>query len=132
MAYDAYTENLADFGMREIGLLRDLLDAWLNSGLPDDFDDDGVKPAFNRNSGYVFLTNDEYQVCVEVEGKLESFYTTPYDGIEGTYDELLDEVDEDWNEEDIEYLRDIAEARGDDDAVAKLNAMLGEDEEEEE
>ena len=70
MAYDAYTEDLSKFGMREIGLLRDLLDAWLNNGLPEDFLDEGVKPASNMNSGYVFLTNDEYQVCMAVDGKL--------------------------------------------------------------
>ena len=130
-SYDAYTENLADFGMREIEELRDILDAWLNNGLPDDFYDEGVKPAFNRNSGYVFLVNDDYQVCMEVDGRLESFYTTPYNGYEGFFEDLLDEADESWEEEDIEYLRDIAENRGDDEAVDKLNAMLGEVESEE-
>ena len=128
---DPYTENLADFGMREIEELRDILDAWLNNGLPDDFYDEGVRPAFNRNSGYVFLVNDDYQVCMEVDGKLESFYTTPYSGYEGFYEDLLDEADESWEEEDIEFLRDIAENRGDDEAVDKLNALLNEDSEDE-
>ena len=127
MAYNAYTENLADFGMREIGELRDILDAWLNSGLPDDFYDEGVKPAFNMDSGYVFLTNDEYQVCMEVDGKLESFYTSPYYGTEGFYEDLLDEADS-WDadnaDEDLEWLRDIAESRGDTEGVEKLNALI--------
>ena len=122
---DYYTENLAEFGMREIEELRDILDAWPKNGLPDDFYDEGVRPAFNKASGYVFLTNDEYQVCMEVDGKLESFYTTPYSGYEGFYEDLLDEVDDSWEEEDIEYLRDIAENRGDSEAVERLNAMLG-------
>ena len=125
--YDAYTENLADFGMREIEELRDILTAWLESGLPDDFYDEGVKPAFNRNSGYVFLTNDEYQVCMEVDGKLESFYTSPYYGTEGFYEDLLEEA-EDWDadnaDEDLEWLRDIAESRGDTEGVEKLNALI--------
>lgn len=122
---DYYTENLAEFGMREIEELRDILDAWIKNGLPDDFDDAGVRPAFNKASGYVFLTNDEYQVCMEADGKLESFYTTPYSGYEGFYEDLLDEVDDSWEEEDIEYLRDLAENRGDSEAVERLNAMLG-------
>ena len=129
-----YTENLADFGMREIELLRDILDAWLNSGLPDDFYDDGVKPAFNRSSGYVFLVNDDGQTCMDVDGKLESWYYTPYAGHEGFYEDLLAEVDDEWDSEDIEYLRDLAESRGDDETIEKLNAMLevsDEDEEEE-
>lgn len=119
-----YTENLADFGMREIEMLRDILDAWLNSGLPDDFYDDDVRPAFNRGSGYVFLVNSDYQVAMEVDGRLESFYTTPYSGHEGLYEDLVYEVDESWDSEDIEYLRDLAESRGDDDTVDKLNEML--------
>lgn len=127
MAYDAYTENLADFGMREIEELRDILTAWLDNGLPDDFYDEGVKPAFNRSSGYVFLTNDEMQVCMEVDGKLESFYTSPYYGTEGFYEELLDDADS-WDadnaDEDLEWLRDIAESRGDTEGVEKLNALI--------
>lgn len=121
-----YTEDLSDFGMREIELLRDILDAWINNGLPDDFEYSGVKPAFNTRSGYVFLTNDEYQVAMEVDGVLESFYTTPYEGYEGFYEELLDEADNSWNYEDLEYLRDIAENRGDSDGADKLTALMAE------
>ena len=40
--------------------------------------------------------------------KLESFYTSPYDGYEGFLDELLDMVDNDWHNKDIEWLNDIA------------------------
>lgn len=127
-----YTENLADFGYRELEMLRDLLTAWLDNGLPDDFYDEGVRPAFNTYSGNVFLTNDDYQVCMEVDGKLESFYYTPYEGYEGFYEELLDEADDSWNYEDLEYLRDIAESRGDNDAVDKLTALMNENSEDEE
>ena len=130
-ANDGYTENLADFGYRELEMLRDLLTAWLDSGLPDDFEDDGVRPAFNTYSGNVFLTNDDYQVCMEVDGKLESFYYTPYEGYEGFYEDLLDEADESWEYEDLEFLKDIAENRGDNDAVDKLTALMNEDSEDE-
>ena len=39
--------------------------------------------------------------------KLESFYTSPYEGHEGFIDELLDMVDDEWHEDDIEWLNDI-------------------------
>lgn len=124
-ANDPYTENLADFGYREYEELKKILEAWFDgNGLPDDFDDSGVRPAFNRNSGYVFLTNDDYQVAIEVDGQLESFYTTPYEGFEGTYDELIEEADEDWNDEDLEYLKDLAVNRGDENAVDMLNDLI--------
>lgn len=128
--YDPYTENLADFGYREYEELKRILDAWFDGdGLPDDFDGDGVRPAFNRSSGNVFLVNDENQVCmVTNDGKLESWYSTPYNGEEGFYDDLMYIVDDRWEAEDIEYLRDLAENRGDTEAVERLNAMLGETE----
>ena len=128
---DYYTENIADFGLSEIEELRDILDAildaWVkNRGLPDDFYDEGVRPAFNRASGNVFLTNDDYQVCMLTsDGTLESFYSTPYSGHEGFYDDLMYEVDDSWDEEDIQYLRDIAESRGDEESVEKLDELLG-------
>lgn len=121
---DPVTYDLSEFGMREIQELRDLLDAWLSSGLPDDFYDDEVRPAFNRSSGYVFLTNSEYDACIEVDGRLEMWYNTPYYGYEGTYEDLMEDVDEGWDSEDIEYVRDIAERRGDSEAVDRLTEML--------
>ena len=122
---DPVTYDLSEFGMREIEELRDILDAWLSSGLPDDFYDDEVRPAFNRNSGFVFLTNSEYDDCIVTDdGRLEMWYFTPYHGYEGTYEDLLEDVYEGWGSEDIEYLRDIAERRGDSETVDRLTEML--------
>lgn len=139
---DMLTTNLADFGRKELAETRDLLDAMLNNGLPDDFDDEGVVVAFNRNSGYVFLTNDEYQVAmVDDDGKLYSWYFTPYYGHEGSYEDLLAEaLDGDWDDdvsEDYEYLKDLAENVYDDEESAeKLQEIIdringGDDDEEE-
>ena len=97
------TTNLAQFGNRELAEVRDLLDAMLNSGLPSDFYEDAVQPMFNLNSGCVFLTNSEYQVCMINDGKLESFYSSPYAGLEGFYDDLKEQYD-DMNEEDKEWF----------------------------
>ena len=107
---DPTTTNLADFGMREIEELRDILTAWLDHGLPDDFYEDNVVPMFNRNSGNVFLTNSDYQVAMLAGDRLESWYNTPYSGYEGFLDDLVAMYNEDpesWDEEDIEYLREL-------------------------
>ena len=108
---NAITANLAEFGTREIAELRDMLDAWLSTGLPEDFYGDGVHPMFNKNSGFVFLTNDEFQVAMMNGDKLESFYSSPYDGREGFFDELLEEF-RDMHPEDKVWFSDIAKGRG--------------------
>jgi len=104
---DTYTENLADFGIRELKEAGKLLSA-IGNGLPDDFDNQGIKVGFNMNSGYVFLTNDEYQVAMydDESEELYSFYTTPYEGKEGCYEELLQEY-KDMHPEDQEFMNDI-------------------------
>lgn len=65
------TTNLADFGARERGLLIDLLQAWEDQGLPEEFYEQDMQPMMNRNSGHVFLTNSEYQVAMMNGDKLE-------------------------------------------------------------
>lgn len=103
------TTNLADFGTREIRMAADLLSAYADGGLPDDFYNEDVTVMMNQNSGNVFLTNAEFQVAMMVDGKLESFYSSPYEGKEGFFDELLEEY-ADMHEEDKEWFRDLAEA----------------------
>lgn len=106
-----YTEDLGDFGFRELEMLRDLLDQYIEKGLPSDFDSDGLKPAFNMNSGNVFFTNDEYQVAMinPNTDKLESFYSLSYSGEEGFADDLKEMYDDGdiTDEDDIEQLRDL-------------------------
>ena len=106
-----YTEDLSDFGYIELDKAGQLLVA-IKNGLPSDFDDDGIKVAFNSNSGFVFLTNAEYQVAmVDDKGKLYSFYTTPYEGYEGSLEELLEEYDN-MSPDDQEYVDSIKESNG--------------------
>ena len=110
---ETYTENLSDFGLIELEEARNILDAMIDNGLPSDFENEGMKIAFNRNSGKVFLTNSEYQVavCSETErGKyLESFYSSPYQGLEGTFDELIEEYNQ-MHEEDKSWFEDLAKS----------------------
>ena len=49
-------KTFADFGYREQKEAQDLFEAW-KLGLPVDFENNGVRVAFNMNSGYVFLNN---------------------------------------------------------------------------
>ena len=102
---DFYTEDLSEFGYRELEEAGKLLSA-VKNGLPEDFYNDGVELYFNTHSGYVFLSNSDYQVAIEEEGKLVSFYTTPYEGREGTLEELLEEY-EDMHSEDKEYIDEL-------------------------
>jgi hypothetical protein len=108
-----YTENLSDFGFREIKMLRDILNAWVENGLPDDFDHQGVKPAMNTASGYVFLVNEDYQVAMLNDNKLEIFHTLPYGGAEGFLSDLVEEYHpNDLNEDDVQYILNAADVAG--------------------
>ena len=108
---NAYTEDLADFGSRERSLVGELLALPLPSG----FYDDGVRLAFNRNSGYVFMVNSDCQCAMlnSATGKLELWHSTPYNGYEGFLADLLAEYTPDsLNADDVEYLVQCAENEG--------------------
>lgn len=106
MNNETYTEDLSKFGSREFAELERLLKAMRIHGLPEDFDDADVRAGFNLNSGYVFLTNSEFQVAMESEGKLYSFYSTPYEGVEGSLDDLISQY-ENLHPEDQEYVDNL-------------------------
>lgn len=107
---NVYTENLADFGSRERAMAAKILALPLPSG----FYDSGVKLAFNRNSGFVFLVNEDYQAAMlnDDSGKLELFHNTPYDGEEGFLSDLLAVTPSEYHEKDAEYIRQAAENEG--------------------
>ena len=109
MSNNTYTEDLADFGSRERTMAAELL----AQPLPDTFNDDGVKLAFNLSSGYVFLVNSDYQVAMMNGDTLAVHHTTPYQGREGFIEDLLAEyTPDDLHREDADYIRDAAEAEG--------------------
>lgn len=84
---DITTTNLAEFGFREWKLVEELIIAKRDFGFPSDFSLDGVTIMFNKNSGYVFFTNDEYQVALENGGRLSMYYYCANCGHEGFEDE---------------------------------------------
>ncbi len=99
------TTDISKFGARERAMLVDLLKAWEEQGLPDDFYDDEVVPMMNTHSGNVFLTNSDFQVAMLNGDNLESFYYCPECGCEGFKDDLQDEG----NDCCREYLNEITD-----------------------
>ena len=97
------TTDLGDFGYRELKMTRDLLHAMIEEGLPENFYFEGVKPMFNRNSGFVFLTNDDFQVAMLKDGKLEMYYICSECGEEGYREDLEDSP----NDCCQEYLKNL-------------------------
>lgn len=102
------TTDLSKFGYRELTLLKELLSAMIEKGLPSDFESDGVHPMFNTNSGNVFLTNDEYQVAMMNGDDLESFYSCPECGHEGFKDEIGKDNGHGFADGCAEWLKEIA------------------------
>lgn len=100
-----YTENLAEFGVRE----RKIAGAMLVADLPEHFDTVGVRIAFNKNSGNVFLVNDDYQVAMFNGTELALFHNTPYEGFEGFIEDLLEISPENMHHEDATYILEWAQ-----------------------
>lgn len=92
------TTNLADFGQRERSLLIELLTAWNEQGLPDDFEDDEVVPMMNTSSGNVFLTNAEYQAAMMNGDNLETFYSCGNCGKEGFKEDFTEYTEDNCTE----------------------------------
>jgi hypothetical protein len=103
------TTNLAEFGNREKRLAGELLTAMAEQGLPVDFNDDQVTVAFNYQSGFVFLTNSDYQSAMLHDGKLETFYICPICGAEGFVNEVqdIDNHSEDSEDECTDWIQEV-------------------------
>jgi hypothetical protein len=101
-----YTEDFAEIMScaRERHLALQLLNAWDQQGLPEGFYPYGVKLAFNKNSGYVFLVNEEYQAVMMNGDKLDIHHSLPYSGDEGFLEDFADRLEE-LHPEDQEYLK---------------------------
>ena len=76
------TCDLSKFGYRELSEASELLK--LYSDNPSDFLGDGITLNLNMNSGIVFLSDEDYNVAIEEDGKLEQFFNCPECGNEGT------------------------------------------------
>lgn len=101
---NAVTNDLTRFGARERYMAEELLRAWREQGLPEDFWEDEVTITMNTSSGYVFLTNSDYQVAMMNGAKLESWYSCPICGHEGFKEDM---AHGEGDKECQEYLQDI-------------------------
>lgn len=109
MPHNIVTKDLAEILPRHLNEVCDIFNAWRDNGLPSDFDDNGVELCLNKNSGFIFLSNENCDTAMfnEESGELESWYYTPYEGHEGFFDDLL-ELYSSMNREDREYMHSIA------------------------
>lgn len=103
------TADLSEFGYRELDEASNLLKSYATNGTPDGFDSEGLTLWFNKNSGNVFLSNDEYQTLMLTDkNNLEQWYNCPVCGFEGFKDEFIDV--ENHNEGgDKKYLKECKE-----------------------
>ena len=85
---DFTTTDLSRFSSRERHLAEELLKALRLQGLHEGFSDEEVCVMMNIQSGYVFLTNSEFQVAMMNGDKLEVFYTDFETGEEGFLEDL--------------------------------------------
>jgi len=107
------TTNLAHFGYRELSIAGEILTAYADrKEICPYFSGDGVQLMMNRNSGNVFLTDEDCNVLMMNGSKLEGFYSTPYEGHEGFLDDLLNEWNKNWENPDSEYLANLMKDSG--------------------
>lgn len=77
------TNDLTKFGVKELREAGELIIAYADN--PPDFLGDGVQVWFNMNSGFVFLGDNDFNVAMLNNGKLEQFFTCPICGHEEGY-----------------------------------------------
>lgn len=104
------TRDLTEFGQKELHDAGKLLIA-LAEANETEYLGDGVAVEFNPQSGNVFLVDEDFNVAMLTDdGKLEDWFSSPYEGEEGFYSDLV-EMRDDLNEEDQEWLDEITAQR---------------------
>jgi len=90
--------NFEGWGWREIAEGSKLLELFFDDKMTRKFhqvfqsDPNSLTIGFNDSSGYVWLQDEDYNVAMERNGKLDIFFTDPETGEEGFYDELSKEA----------------------------------------
>ena len=131
--YDPVTYNLKDFGYYELAEAADLLTALKlgrYSGRCDERMNEVSRIGFNRNSGAVWLEDEDYQTfMVDDEGRLYQFYFLSYAGAEGSADDLWEQFEAgNIDENNLEELADILEAEGMDGRAEDVRVKMMESE----
>jgi hypothetical protein len=70
----------------------------------------GVHGCLNTTSGFIFLSDEDYNVLMinEETDQLEGWYHMPYGGEDGFFSDLVYAYEDDWYEDDKEYLVQLA------------------------
>ena len=82
------TTALSNFGFRELQMAAELLTAYCNA--PPEFLGDAVQVMLNMHSGYVFLTDEDFNVAMMNGEVLEQFHSCPDCGAEGFAEDMPD------------------------------------------
>ena len=100
------TNDLKDFGQRELAEAGKLLSALNTSNDKTEMLGSGVVVSFNTYSGLVFLTDEDYNTAMinPETGHLEDWYYCPECGHEG----FKNEMTEDGEDCCKEYMREAA------------------------
>lgn len=85
------TVDYSKFGYRELEIAGKLLALYAESGV--DFLGDGLTVNFNTHSGYVFLSDEEFNVGIlnDAETKIVQFFTCYQCGYEETQEQAKEE-----------------------------------------
>lgn len=84
------TQDLSEFGYRELSEAAKLLNAYVDGNKPA-FLEDKIHIEFNPNSGSVFLVDEEYNVGMMNGDDLEQWFNCPECGTEGFLEEMIEE-----------------------------------------
>jgi len=99
------TCDLSRFGYRELQEAAKLLTAYCEEASTAFFLGDNVQLCFNTNSGYVFLTDEDYNVgMLNDEGKISQWHSCPICSFEGFLEDMQHNPDD---KECQEYLTQI-------------------------
>jgi len=90
---DIVTSDLSRFGFRELKMAAELLTAWCDHNKRNAELGMGVHVCMNTQSGYVFLTDEDFNVAMMNGDTLENFYSCPECGNEGFAEDI------NWNKE---------------------------------
>ena len=83
------TQDLSQYGYRELDMAADLLKAYCRTS--PDFLNGGISIEFNMNSGYVFLVDEDYTVGMMNGDDIEQWFNCPICGNEGFLQEMIDD-----------------------------------------
>lgn len=82
------TIELSALGLEGAKKLHKILTAWINHGLPDDFEDEYIEFMFSDYTPDFFLVNDIGQSLAESHGKLLMFYSCRGCGLDGFEEDI--------------------------------------------